>query len=137
MSESEQPGFVYVEDESFSREVMQMLMVRGLGYQQFVIFEDSQDFIKRLDALPFVPEVIFLDIHVQPHNGFDMLQMLRESPRYQQTRIIALTASVMNEEVNMLKTAGFDGGIAKPLDQETFGDTLHQILQGQEIWHIV
>lgn len=128
--------FVYVEDEPLSCQVMEMLLVRGLGYENLTIFEDSEDFIARLDALPAVPDVVFLDIHVTPYNGFEMLQMLREHDDYRNAIVVALTASVMNEEVDMLEDAGFDGCIAKPIDQNEFPELLEMILSGERVWSI-
>jgi CheY-like chemotaxis protein len=133
---TDQPLFVYVEDEPLSRMVMQMLMVKSLGYQDVVILEDSSQFLESLEALNRMPSVIFLDIHVKPYNGFQMLEMLRQHKHFHQVRVIALTASVMNEEVDLLKTAGFDGGIAKPIDAAMFPQTLNAILNGEEIWQI-
>jgi hypothetical protein len=43
----------------------------------------------------------------------------------------------MNEEVERLKKAGFDGCLAKPIDSDTFGDTLQQIVGGERVWQIV
>jgi two-component system, cell cycle response regulator DivK len=129
--------FLYVEDEPLSRLVMQMLLVRALGYENLNIFENSEHFIERVEDLDDKPDLVFLDIHMQPHNGFEMLSMLRQHPRYHDTRVIALTASVMNEEVDMLKNAGFNGAIAKPIDQVIFPNLLQSILNGEEVWHIV
>jgi hypothetical protein len=38
--------------------------------------------------------------------------------------------------VKMLKEAGFDGVIAKPLDYDTFPNVLHRILKGEQVWHV-
>ncbi len=113
-----------------------MLLSRVIGYDQVTVFPDSTNFMEKVEALPAKPDVIFLDIHVQPHSGFEMLEMLRSHEAYKDTSIVALTASVMNEEVEQLHTAGFDGGIAKPLDQSRFPDLLQRILQKEKIWHI-
>jgi len=131
------PAFLYVEDEPLSRLVMQMLLVRALGYENLNMFENSERFIERVEELDDKPDLVFLDIHMKPYNGFEMLSMLRQHPRYQDTRVIALTASVMNEEVDMLKNAGFNGAIAKPIDQVIFPNLLQSILNGEEVWHIV
>src|SRR5690242_21427523 len=48
-------------------------------------------------------------------NGFQMLQMVREDSVYCDTKVVALTASVMNEEVERLRKSGFDGAIGKPI----------------------
>jgi CheY-like chemotaxis protein len=80
--------------------------------------------------------LILLDIHLQPYSGFEILNMLRLDPNWRTMRVIALTASVMNEEVEKLKHCGFDGAIAKPLDARIFPGLLARIVAGQSIWHI-
>lgn len=129
-------SFLYVEDDPLSREVMQILLVEVMGYSGVTILENSADFLTRLQAMPARPKVIFLDIHMQPMNGFDILKMLREHQDYQSTTVVALTASVMNEEIKLLRDAGFDGCIAKPINQRTFPETLNRILSGEKIWRI-
>jgi CheY-like chemotaxis protein len=130
------PVFLYVEDEPMSRMIMEVLMVRGLGYDKITIFENSQGFLQRVAQLPEKPDVFFLDIHMQPYTGFEMLEMLRQHPDYQSACVIALTASVMNEEVDLLKQSGFNGAIAKPINQMTFSEMLNLILSGEEVWSI-
>src|SRR5512143_2081217 len=103
-----QPAFLYVEDEPLSRQVMTMLL-RRMGYTQLTIFEDSTGFLSRIDQLNPVPDIIFLDVHVEPQDGFDMLKALRAHPVFRSKTVVALTASVMNEEVALLEQAGFDG----------------------------
>jgi CheY-like chemotaxis protein len=131
-----QPCILYVEDEAKSRRVMQMLLVNSMKLEHVNIFDDSSDFMARVDALTPKPDVIFLDIHVAPYNGFQMLELLRKSGRYTDTLIVALTASVMNEEVTQLRESGFDGCLSKPIDIDTFPELLSLILRGEELWHI-
>jgi len=131
------PAVLYVEDEALSRKVMEMMLVGRLKLDHVSIFEDSQDIVERTRALDPQPDVIFLDIHMRPHNGFDVLEMLREIPSLADVPIVALTASVMNEEVQRLESAGFDGCLSKPIDTDTFSDNLNRILAGEEIWNII
>jgi len=129
-------AILYVEDDAFSRLVMELLLVRQLKFQHVTLLETSANFMEHLAELPQKPDLIFLDIHMQPHNGFALLDMLRGHESYRQTKIVALTASVMNEEVEQLKEAGFDGVLAKPLDQISFQNTLERILRGERIWNV-
>ncbi len=133
---SQQATFLYIEDDSISREVME-LMLAGLGYSQLTVFDNSTDFMSRIAALPSLPDVIFLDIHMAPHDGFEMLARMREHPALASKRIIAVTASVMNEEVQRLRDMGFDGAIGKPLDYENFSTLIERVLKGEAVWHIV
>jgi CheY-like chemotaxis protein len=127
---------LYVEDDPGSRKVMRILVKALPQAIQLAIFDDSTDFLERVDKLVPTPDVFLLDIHVSPHNGFGMLAMLREHVHYAEKMVIALTASVMNEEINQLKEAGFDGVLAKPLNFHTFPDTLMRILTGEHIWTV-
>lgn len=127
---------LYVEDDPGSRKVMDVLVSRLSEPVQLITFEDSANFLEKLEALDQVPSVILLDIHVTPHNGFSMLKMLRSSERFADKMVIALTASVMNKEINQLKEAGFDGVLGKPLNFYTFPETLQRILAGERIWSV-
>jgi len=131
-----EPAILYFEDDTLSREVMEVCLKRGLGYRNVTIFADSADFEARIAGLPVKPDVIFLDIHIEPIDGFAMLKTIRQHAVYGRTRVIALTASVMNEELKLLRDAGFDGVIAKPLDFDTFPTTLRRILNGEQVWHV-
>lgn len=130
------PVILYVEDDVLSREVMQALLTRGMGYHNVTIFENSIDFMNKLAALPSKPDVIFLDIHMEPLDGFAILSLIRQNETFRSTKVVALTASVMNEEVKKLKEAGFNSVIAKPLDIDLFPKALHRILDGEQIWHV-
>ena len=132
-----QPAVLYVEDDPSSRKMMQLLLSGRMRLPQVTIMEDSTDFQMRVDALDPKPDIIFLDIHVKPYDGFEMLKMLRELNWANGTPIVALTASVMNEEVYQLREAGFSGCLAKPLDLSTFPEIFERILDGETIWRII
>jgi CheY-like chemotaxis protein len=127
---------LYVEDDPGSRKVMSVLVSHLVQPVELVIFEDSTDFLKRVHAIPQEIDLFLLDIHVTPNDGFDMLRLLRNDPRLALKMVIALTASVMNEEINRLKEAGFDGVLSKPLSFSTFPDTINRILAGERIWTV-
>ena len=125
-----------VEDDSSNRLVMKLLVEKTLNVRNYAIFEDSADFLPRVRNLPVRPDIILLDIHVSPFNGFQMLQMIREDSVYCDTKVVALTASVMNEEVERLRKSGFDGAIGKPIPLSTFPVIIERILNGDSIWQV-
>ncbi len=129
------PVFLYIENDELSREVMKTLLLRGLGYRDLTMFATSDHFERHLENLAQKPDVIFLDIHMEPIDGFEMLKLIRRNQDYHTTPVIALTASVMNEEVRRLREAGFDGVIAKPINYDTFPTVLDRILSGEQIWN--
>lgn len=130
------PVILYVEDDEMSREVMKLLLTRRMDVEQVYIFEDSTDFMDKLIALPNKPDIIFLDIHMEPMDGFGMLALLRAADDYKNVPVVALTASVMNEEVTLLRTQGFDGALSKPIDQRNFPEILQRLLSREKVWRI-
>ncbi|MBC7811425.1 MAG: response regulator [Burkholderiales bacterium] len=133
---NDQPSILYVEDDAQSRRIMQLTLVGRMKLSHVTIFEDSSDFLEHVKALDPKPDLIFLDIHVRPYDGFEMLKMLREIDAYKTVPIVALTASVMNEEVFKLRTAGFDACISKPIDITSFPVNIQNILAGQFAWNV-
>jgi len=131
-----QPFFLNVEDDTYSREVLSLLLAKVMGFQQVEFFENSENFLDRLQALPQVPDVIFLDIHIRPIDGYQLLNVLRNEPQYQNSKIIALTASVMVQDVKRLQDAGFDGLIGKPIANKVFPRLVKNILAGEPVWYI-
>ncbi|MEO1288910.1 MAG: response regulator [Chloroflexota bacterium] len=129
-------NILYVEDDANSRQVFKMAeqMIPNLFYT--TIFADSVDFENRIQQLDHTPDLIFLDIHVPPHSGFDMLEMIRQNPDFDNVPVAALTASVMNDEVEMLKHAGFQGVLGKPIDLDILPEVIEQLIDGVPIWHI-
>lgn len=129
-------AYLYVEDDVLGREIMRMIMENVIGAADTYVFEDSANFMERLRALPRKPDLIMLDIHVKPYDGVELLSMIRADAEFRHTRVIALTASVMNEEVAELRSSGFDGAIAKPLDIAIFPSLIARVLNGVPTWHI-
>ncbi|MBL8132361.1 MAG: response regulator [Anaerolineae bacterium] len=128
--------YLYVDDDALSREILHMIMQVVMGVERLQMFENSVAFAERLRALPSPPDVILMDLHVQPLNGFAMLQVIRSLPQFASVRVIALTVFVTNEEAAQLRASGFDGVIAKPLSATTFPTLIQRVLQGESVWHV-
>ena len=128
--------FLYVEDEELSREVMRLVLQDAMQVDHLHILENSVDFTNRIEKLDPAPDIFLLDIHVKPLDGFEMLNVLRAHPRFKNVKIIAVTASVMSEEVNRIRQVGFDGAIAKPVRVTSFPDVMARILTGKLTWHL-
>src|SRR5579862_8639148 len=104
-----QPAVVYIEDDPLNRKLMGLMLKGRMKLPYVTILEDSHDFLAEIERLDPKPDIILLDIHVTPYNGFEMLAMLREVEWAANIPIVALTASVMNDEVQQLRNVGFNG----------------------------
>jgi CheY-like chemotaxis protein len=131
-----QPTFVYIEDDPSSRQIVQILITRVMKLDHLILWNDSTDLRNRLEALPVAPTVFFLDIQMKPYDGYAVLQILRETPRFTHATIIAMTANVMSHDVERLKQVGFDGLIGKPIIKEAFPGLVERILAGHSVWFI-
>jgi CheY-like chemotaxis protein len=130
------PVLVYVEDDENSIFVMKMVVERVMKLPTLYILQSRADFIEQVKGLGVEPDVFMLDIQMKPYDGLELLSMLRKDPEFKCSKVIALTASVTNEEVSLLKSGGFDGAIAKPLNIEVFPDLIVRIINGEHVWHI-
>lgn len=127
-------NYLYVEDDALSREVMETLMREVIGVGSLTTFEDSKNFAARLATLNPMPDFILLDIHVHPFDGYTMLDMIRDNAAFQDVVVLAVTASVMAQEIEHLKMRGFNGALAKPLDMMTFPELIRRLEAGETIW---
>jgi two-component system cell cycle response regulator DivK len=75
------------------------------------------------------PELILMDIQLPGMNGIEALKVLRADPATTGIPVIAVTASVMQQDRNLITEAGFDGYIGKPINLKEFLDTVRNILE--------
>jgi CheY-like chemotaxis protein len=129
-----QAAFLYIEDHPASRLVMQLLLKELLGFEDLTMFDDSRDIVQRLEATGKTFDVIFLDLHVDPLDGFEVIKLLRQHEKFAPSKVVVLTASMMLDELDSVREAGFDGLISKPLDPGSFGDYVNRILAGEAVW---
>jgi two-component system cell cycle response regulator DivK len=133
----QQPVLVYVEDDQAGIVVMKAIVEKVMRLPTFYVLQNSADFMLQVKQLAERPDIFLFDIQMKPFNGFDLLSMLRSDPEYRDSKVVALTASVMSEEVARLKRRGFDGAIAKPLNIQAFPGLIAKIMNGESVWYIV
>jgi len=133
----QQPVLVYVEDDEASIVVMKAIVERIMKLRTLYVLQNRADFVEQVKQLGVTPDIFLFDIQMQPYDGFELLSMLRGDPEFNRSKVVALTASVMSEEVARLKRRGFDGAIAKPLNIEAFPDLIAKIMDGESVWYIV
>ncbi|MBC8210703.1 MAG: response regulator [Gammaproteobacteria bacterium] len=72
-------------------------------------------------------DLILLDIQMPEIDGIELMQMMRNEQPELCTRIIAITANVLEKEQERLLNLGFDGYISKPIEEQKLKNLLdHQ-----------
>jgi two-component system cell cycle response regulator DivK len=77
------------------------------------------------------PDLVLMDIQLPGMNGIDALGVLRNDPATANIPVIAVTASVMQQDRKLITEAGFDGYIGKPINLKEFLDTVRIILEAK------
>jgi two-component system, cell cycle response regulator DivK len=74
------------------------------------------------------PDLILMDIQLPGMNGIDALKVLRSNPATADIPIVAVTASVMQQDRTLITQAGFDGYIGKPINIKEFLESVNNAL---------
>jgi len=75
------------------------------------------------------PDLILMDIQLPGMSGIEALRALRADPATARIPVIAVTASVMQQDRKHITEAGFDAYLAKPLDLKEFLATVRRMLE--------
>jgi two-component system, cell cycle response regulator DivK len=76
-----------------------------------------------------LPELILMDIRLPGMSGIEALHALRGDPATAGIPVIAITASVMQNNRREIEVAGFDGFIEKPINVRGFLETVRGVLE--------
>lgn len=80
------------------------------------------------DAKVCRPDAALLDIELPGINGFDVLMRLRAESTSAAVPVIAVTASVMDQDRRKILAAGFDAYVPKPVNIHELVKTLNELL---------
>ena len=75
------------------------------------------------------PDLILMDIQLPGMNGIDALRVLRADSATAGIAAIAVTASVMQQDRNLITDAGFDRYVGKPINLKEFLDAVRTTLE--------
>jgi CheY-like chemotaxis protein len=74
------------------------------------------------------PDLVLMDLHLPGSDGFEVADQIRTREGLEQVPVIALTASVMQQDREAARRAGFDGYIEKPLDMNLLVSEIRRLL---------
>jgi CheY-like chemotaxis protein len=109
-------SILVVEDNNDNLTLVDYLL-RAYGYEPLLARSGEEGL--RI-AVETHPDLMLLDIRMPGMDGYQVAAAVRNTPRLERTRVVALTASAMTGDRERIAAAGFDGYIQKPIDPETF-----------------
>ena len=107
--------------------VRDVLQVKGFSTLEAGTAEDG---IKL--ARESKPDLILMDIHLPGMSGIEALKVLRGEPGTAAIPVIAVTASVMQQDRKQITEAGFDAYVGKPINLKEFLDAVRAALERKE-----
>ncbi len=118
-----QLNVLVVDDNQINRLLINKVL--GKWGATFDFAENGQEAIDKIAANPTF-DVVLMDIHMPVMGGLEATQIIRASsdPYFQQLPIIALTASMLNSEINEMISSGMNDYILKPFDPKNLYDKL-------------
>jgi two-component system, cell cycle response regulator DivK len=123
-----------VEDNLQNRVIYQMMMMQHGAKVEFERW--GKDAVARIKM--YAPlDLIILDLMLSHGiTGYDIFDQIRPMPEIAGVPIIAVSAAEPAVAIPQVRARGFDGFIAKPLDDVLFPQQIARIIDKQPVWHI-
>jgi len=101
--------------------VRDVLQVKGYSTLEASTAEDGLKIARERK-----PALILMDIQLPGMSGIEALRALRAAPATAAIPVVAITASVMQQDRQQIMSAGFDGFIEKPINLKALFDTVQK-----------
>ena len=119
-----------VDDKSLNRQLLVKLL-NPLGFELKEAV-NGQDAVAVWDE--WEPHLIWMDMRMPVMDGYEATQAIKVTTKGQATAIIALTASVLEEERAVVLSAGCDDFIRKPFRESDIFEAMHKHIGVQYIY---
>ena len=117
-----------VEDNQFNAVVAQEELEDAIEGVQVELAENGLIAVEKLKSSTF--DVILMDVQMPTMNGFEATKAMRNFGNEKaHTPIIAMTANVLKEEVDLCYEAGMNDFIGKPFDTTELLQKIHQLIK--------
>lgn len=121
-----------IDDDPSNIEVLaELLSIEGVAYTGILDPRVLDTDIPQLGQV----DVVFLDLEMPKIDGYQVFEYLRTLAEMRNVPIVAYTVHV--NEINTVRQMGFNGFLAKPLDDDQFPDQLARILRGESVWKVI
>ncbi len=124
---------VLVVEDNVPNFVLIARMLSYLGIRSCEWKTSGWQVVQFAESLPRV-DLVLLDIRLPYEDGFHALQKLRDTDRFKETPIVAVTAEASAARALQARAAGFNGFLSKPLNPDRFPEQIQRIMSGEPVW---
>jgi two-component system, cell cycle response regulator DivK len=121
------PKALIVEDNDNNRYLLTLLLEHA-GFE-VIAASTGQKGIERARAA--APDIILLDIQMPEMDGYETAANLKSDPGLSFVPIVGVSSFAMPGDRDKALRAGFSAYIEKPVDPDTFGQTIARLTRGQ------
>ena len=118
------------EDDAFNQKIIKQVLKR-LGVSIIVLANNGSEALSALEQDDY--DVVLMDLHMPIMNGYEASTEIRKNPRYAQLAVIALSASVTEEDRQRSLAAGMNDFISKPINVNTLLSTVQKWLNREPL----
>lgn len=83
-------------------------------------------------ALEEKPDLIVMDIQLPEVSGLDITRWLKDDERTQNIPVLAVTAFAMRTDEMLVREAGCEGYLSKPIQVRSFLNTVDSLVKGEK-----
>ena len=114
-----------VDDDPYYLDVIPAALTKTTDYQVHVA---STGFDCGALVAEHNPHLIILDIHLSDMDGRMVCERVKSRPETRNTRILAISGYIDDDEAKMLTDYGFDDYMKKPFSLADLGDSVEKLL---------
>ena len=124
--EANQPFYrILIVDDRWENRHLLLKMLRPLGFE----LQEASNGIEALEIWEsWQPHLIWMDMRMPVMDGYEATQQIKATTKGQATAVIALTASILEEERAVVLSAGCDDFVRKPFHDAEIFDTMSKHL---------
>jgi CheY-like chemotaxis protein len=99
---------------------MELLCMAGMAATAVKNGREALALLERGDAF----DLVLMDVHMPEMDGLQATRLIRQLPAQADLPIVAMTASVLQEEKDACMASGMNGHLGKPVDTQALFKTL-------------
>lgn len=122
------PVLIVDDDYHITQALSIMLGHEGMDY---IVLNETQSLLAIIDKKD--PRVILLDVNMPGRGGLEVCREIKSNPKYNNVKIIMLTAMGTEEDIKRGLEAGADDYILKPFDPAKLCELLHAYYSSKKV----